>query len=122
MQEKTVRQINANWEEWKRRYEAGEIQIPAPGAPVTKPSLMARRSERYASFGDLLDTGQFRSLVFRPGALSGGVWTLKAVLMVQSTPLGVYMHGEVRYHEELDAVIEKCLSEALWREDKYWRP
>lgn len=78
--------------------------------------------EGYSNLQELLATGQFRSLVVKPGEHGGGTFTLKAVLLVPKGPVGVYMHGEVDADEMLPSVIDDVLAKGCWRVDKYWRP
>lgn len=61
-------------------------------------------------------------MVVVPDGRGGGTFTIKGVLEVRSTPVGVYMHGTVDSVEMLESVLCDMLRKGHWRIDKYWRP
>lgn len=111
----------------KTQKEPGDVAQPsrtAAGAARAAAGLgyVTPPREGYSDLQELLATGQFRSLVVKPGEHGGGTFTLKAVLLVPKGPVGVYMHGEVDADEMLPSVIDDVLAKGCWRVDKYWRP
>lgn len=75
----------------------------------------------YDSLGDFLQSGQFRSLVVRPGNGGGTTWTLKAVLELPEGLAPVYMHGVVKHADQIPSVVDYCLQRGDWREDRYYK-
>lgn len=81
----------------------------------------AIRQRSYHTFRDLLDSGEFRSLVVRTDPFGVRTFTLKAVLTVQSAAVGVYMHGQVSEEEVLIRLLDELLRNAEWRIDRFYR-
>lgn len=84
-------------------------------------ATVAIRQRSYNSFGELLDSGEFRSLVVRTDSFGVRTFTLKAVLEVRTSRVGVYMHGQVSEEEVLMRLLDELLRNAEWRVDKYWQ-
>lgn len=91
-------------------------------APPARPFGPSYPRESFGDLRDLMDSGYFRSVVYKPDDHGGVTFTLKAVLEVRSSPIGVYMHGHASSVEMAASVIDDLLRKGVWRVDKYARP
>lgn len=101
-------------------YKGTQATQPARSVPSPVTRYVAPPRARYNDLGDLMASGDLRSLVVKGDGDGGGTFTLKAVLEVPEGALGVYMYGEVASVEILPSLIDDLLRKGEWRWDKYF--
>lgn len=83
------------------------------------PSPTVRAQHWYGGFEEIVDSGEFTSLVLRADGPHGTLaFTLKADL-VGIGPM--YLHGYVRSFDELHLRLSELLAKGDWRYDRYAR-
>lgn len=106
-------------EESRQRRASWPKPQGAPDAAQPEYAGSTYRGQGYQDLDELLASGDFRRLIVRPDGRDGGSWTLKAVLLVRSRSLHVYMHGVVSDLVEMRPLIDRLLRKGDWHEDKY---
>lgn len=104
-----------------KKQTLSEAVLGRESAPSRGTGYAPAPREGYGDFGEFLASGNFRSMVFKPDASGGGTFTLKGVLEVRASAVGVYMHGTVASVEMLPSVLDDLLWKGCWRRDQYWK-